>query len=79
MTAKTGIEQALEKYDGSPSKMAEAIGGSVIRQHIEHWLKSGVVPAAKAPDIAIATGISVDLLNPSVNWDAVRNAPQVAA
>ncbi len=78
MTQKTGIEQALEKYEGSPTKLAEAIGGNVIRQHVEHWLKSGVVPAAKAPDVALATGITVDLLNPSVNWDAVRNMPQAA-
>ena len=78
MIEKTGIERALEKFDGSPTKLAEAVGGSVMRQHVEHWLKSGVVPAAKAPDVALATGIPVDFLNPSVNWDAVRNMPQEA-
>lgn len=74
MEQKTGIELALEKFDKSPSKLAQAVGGSVLRQHIEHWLKTGRVPAEKAPDVMLASGISVDLLCPDANWDAVRNA-----
>lgn len=70
---QTGIQKALDLFHGSPSRLANAIGGSVIRQHIEHWLKTGRVPADKAPDVMLATGISVDLLCPDTNWDAVRN------
>jgi hypothetical protein len=77
MQHKTGIEQALEKFDNSPTKLAQAIGGTVIRQHIEHWLKAGKVPADKAPDVMVASGISVDLLCPEANWAAVRNAEAI--
>lgn len=73
METQTGIQLALEKFDNSPTKLAQAIGGSVIRQHIEHWVKTGRVPADKAPDVMLATGISVDLLCPDTNWEAVRN------
>lgn len=72
MDHKKGIELALEKFDNSPTKLAQAVGGSVIRQHVEHWLKSGRVPADKAPDVMVATGIDVDLLCPETNWRAVR-------
>ena len=74
MAKKTGIQKALDKYDGSPTRLAEAIGGDVLRQHIEHWLKAGVVPAAKAGEVSIVTGISLDQLNPTVNWDSIRSA-----
>lgn len=73
METKTGIELALEKFENSPTKLATAInGGSVMRQHVEHWLKSGRVPADKAPDVMIASGVPVDLLCPETNWAAVR-------
>lgn len=72
MEQKSGIELALEKFDNSPTKLALAVGGSVIRQHVEHWLKAKKVPAEKAPDVMVASGISVDLLCPDANWDAVR-------
>ena len=72
MSIKTGIEQALEKFDNSPTKLALAIGGNVVRQHIEHWVKTGIVPADKAPDVMLASGVPVDQLCPSVNWSAVR-------
>jgi DNA-binding transcriptional regulator YdaS (Cro superfamily) len=77
MESKTGIELAVEKFDNSPSKLAQAMGGEILRQHVEHWLKAGKVPAGKAPDVMLATGISVDLLCPDTNWTAVR-AMQVA-
>lgn len=71
---ETGIQKALDKFDGSPTKLAEAVGGNVLRQHVEHWVKAGVVPAARAPDVEAATGIPVEALNPSVNWAVVRGA-----
>lgn len=78
MTQKTGIELAVEKFDNSPSKLAQAVNGTVIRQHVEHWLKAGKVPADKAPDVMVASGVSVDLLCPDTNWEAVRNAQAVS-
>jgi hypothetical protein len=72
MEKKTGIELALEKFDNSPTKLAHAIEGSVIRQHVEHWLKAGKVPAEKAPDVMVASGVAVELLCPDTNWAAVR-------
>jgi hypothetical protein len=72
METKTGIELALEKFENSPTKLATAVGGNVIRQHVEHWLKAKRVPADKAPDVMLASGVPVDLLCPDTNWDAVR-------
>jgi len=72
MEQKTGIELALEKFENSPTKLAQAVGGSVIRQHVEHWLKAGRVPADKAPDVMVASGVDVSLLCPDTNWRAVR-------
>lgn len=72
--APSGIEQALKVFDGSPSKLAAAIGErKVTRQHIEHWRKTGKVPADKAPDVERVTGIPVEALCPGVAWDVVRS------
>jgi hypothetical protein len=78
MEHKTGIELALEKFDNSPTKLAQAMNGSVIRQHIEHWIKAGKVPADKAPDVMVASGIAVELLCPETNWAAVRDMQKAA-
>lgn len=74
----SGIEQALEKFGGSPSKLAAAIDGEVkvTRQHVEHWRKTGKVPADKAPDVQRVSGVPVELLCPGVNWGVVRGEPQ---
>lgn len=73
MAEKTGIELAIERFDNSPTKLARAVGGTTIRQHVEHWLKAGKVPADKAPDVMAATGIPVEELCPDTNWAVVRN------
>ena len=72
MAKQTGIELALKKFDDSPTKLATAIGNGVLRQHVEHGLKAGKVPADKAPSVMVATGVAVDLLCPGTDWDAVR-------
>lgn len=79
MQHKTGIEQALEKFDNSPTKLANAIGGTVIRQHIEHWLKAGKVPAEKAPNVEAATGIPAESLCPDTDWALIRGTKKRAA
>lgn len=71
MSHETGIQRAVSKFE-TPSKLAEAVGNGVLRQHVEHWLKSGRVSAEKAPDVAAATGIPVEELNDKVNWSLVR-------
>ncbi|MCY1376062.1 hypothetical protein D9M69_635230 [compost metagenome] len=71
MQQPTGIELAVT-MKGSPAKLAEAVGNGVLRQHVEHWLKAGVVSAEKAPYVAAATGIAIELLNSKVPWTLAR-------
>lgn len=71
MQQSTGIELAVE-MKGSPAKLAEAIGNGVLRQHVEHWLKTGRVSAERAPDVSAATGIAIEKLNDKVNWALAR-------
>lgn len=72
MEPKTGIQEAVDKFDGSPTKLAAAVGNGVLRQHIEHWLTTGRVAAEKCPDVAEATGIALERLNDKTNWEKVR-------
>lgn len=52
------IEKALAKFDGSPTKMAAAIGHGVLRQHVEHWVKSGRVPTEHCRAVYDLTGVA---------------------
>lgn len=72
MDQKTGIERALEAFEGSPTRLAAAIGNGVLRQHVEHWLQAKRVPADKCPEVADVTGIPLEDLNDKVNWALVR-------
>lgn len=74
MSKKTGIQAAVDKFDGSPSKLAEAIGNGVLRQHVEHWLKAGRVSAERTPEVSVATGVPCEQLNDRVNWSLAREA-----
>lgn len=74
MERKTGIQIALEKFEGSPSKLAEAVGNGVLRQHVEHWLKVGRVSAERTPEVSAATGVPCEMLNNRVNWQLAREA-----
>lgn len=78
MGQKTGIQMALEKFEGSPSKLAAAVGGGVLRQHVEHWLKAGRVAAERCPEVAAATGVALIDLNDKVNWALARKAKATA-
>ena len=42
--SKEAIRQAVELFDASPSRLAQAIGQPVKRQNVEHWLNTGRVP-----------------------------------
>lgn len=72
MTPLEALQAAVEKAGGSPSNLAAKIGGKIVRQNVEHWLKSGRVPAEHAPAIFRATGVACEALCPHVDWDAVR-------
>jgi hypothetical protein len=52
------IARAVAKFDNSPTKLATAIGGGCVRQHVEHWLKdTSAVPerfARPIHDICLA-------------------------
>lgn len=74
MIQKTGIQRAVDKFDGIPAKLAEAVGSGVLRQHVEHWLKAGRVGPEKCPEVAVATGIPCEELNDRVNWALAREA-----
>lgn len=79
MANKTGIQRAVDAFDSSPSKLAEAVGAGVLRQHVEHWLKVGRVSAERCPEVFAATGVPCEELNDKVNWALVRNGAQSEA
>lgn len=72
MGQKTGIQRAVELFGNSPTRLAAAVGGGLVRQHVEHWLSVGRVPAEKCPEVAVTTGVALEELNDKVNWDLVR-------
>lgn len=72
MDKKSGIRRAVEMFDNSPSKLAAALGNYVLRQHVEHWLTAGRVPAERTPDIAALTEIPEEEFNDKTNWSLVR-------
>lgn len=78
-TKKSGIQRAFEMYEGKSTALASACGEGVSRQNVEHWLSLNYVPSAKCPQVAIATGIPVEDLNPLHDWSAVRQALQLKA
>lgn len=57
MPKPPAIEKALAKFDGSPTKLAAAIGGKVLRQHVEHWRSRGNVPTEYVRRVSELTGI----------------------
>lgn len=59
MANKTGIQRAVEMFDGSPTRLAEAVGNGLLRQHVEHWLKKGWVSVERCVAIERATNGAV--------------------
>lgn len=74
MVTKTGIQEAVELFKGSPTALAAAVGGDVSRQNVEYWLGVGRVPEGKCPAVSVATGIPVERLNPLHDWAMVRRS-----
>jgi DNA-binding transcriptional regulator YdaS (Cro superfamily) len=79
MPKKTGIQEAVDLFDGSPTKLAAAVGDRVSRQNIEHWLEAGQVPHGKCSAVALATRIPVERLNPTHDWAKTRQALTIGA
>ena len=57
MSELSPVQKAVAVFDGSPTKMAGALGEGVLRQHVEHWLKSGRVPAEHCPAVSRLTRV----------------------
>ena len=72
MNQKTGIEKALALFGGSPTALAKAVGYGVLRQHIEHWVNAGRVPADRCPEVYAATKVPLDQLNKETRWHLIR-------
>lgn len=67
METATAVQRAVDMFDGSPTKLASQLGGDIKRQHVEHWLKKGRVPAEHCAVVAHATGIPLWELRPE-DW-----------
>lgn len=79
MPKKSGIQEAVDMYGGSPTALAASIGGDVSRQNVEHWLSTGIVPVSKCPSVAVATNVPVERLNPLHDWAKVRQSLALSA
>ena len=84
MRDKTGIQYAVEHFEGRPSKLAAAMGNGVLRQHVEHWLTAGRVPSGKCALVEQATGGAVTRkdLRPDdwhIVWPELAAMPATAA
>ena len=85
MPQRSAIQRGLDKFDGSPTKLAAAMGGDVLRQHVEHWVKSNRVPERCGARFAEVTGIPLWELYPN-DWHRIfpmvvgtKGAPKVPA
>lgn len=77
------VQRAFAVFDSSPTRMAAAIGGGVLRQSVEHWVKSDRIPTEHCRSVQELTGVMCWELRPDDWWriwpdlmDA-KGAPQV--
>ena len=75
-TDKTGIAEAVARYQGKPALLAEAIDEP--RTTVMHWLKTGIVPSDKCKKVETITLIPSERLNPKVDWAWYRSRPRPA-
>jgi DNA-binding transcriptional regulator YdaS (Cro superfamily) len=76
MTSAEALKAVLAMFDGSPTKLAAAIGGDIKRQNVEHWVSSGRVPPAQRPGVEHAAEGRVtaeDLSDDGVHWVRVSD------
>ena len=80
MTPLEALQEAVKLGGGTPATLAKGIGGKVLRQHIENWLRNGRgVPAAHCPAVERATGIRCEELRPDVEWSVLRKKKRAKA
>lgn len=85
MSKVSAVQRALNVFDGSPTKLAAALGDGVLRQHVEHWLKAGKVPEQHCFAVTQLTQVPVWELRPD-DWHRIwpmligtKGAPKVPA
>lgn len=80
MAQVSGVHEAVQECGGSPTTLAAAVGGKVVRQHVEYWLRIGKVPAEHVPAVHKAANgkVSYERLNPDVDWAYVANTAAAA-
>lgn len=66
----TPVQRALAHFDDSPTKMAAALGGGVLRQHVEHWRRSGRIPTEHCRAVHDLTGVKCWESRPD-DWYAI--------
>lgn len=74
-TPKEALEAAIAACEGqSATALAARIGGRVVRQNVEYWLKVGRVPAEHCPAIerAVMGAVKCEELCPGVAWEVLR-------
>ena len=69
-TRSNAVQRGLDKFEGSPTKLAAAIGEGVLRQHVEHWVKSERVPERVGARFAAVTGVPLWELYPH-DWHRI--------
>lgn len=70
------LHRALAEFENSPTAMAQAIGGSVQRQHVEYWVRVGYVPDEQHPGLERVTEgrVTCEQLARTPNrWSRIRD------
>ena len=80
MEHKPAIDRVVEFFDGSTTKVAIAIGGKVVRQNVDHWVKTKRIPSDFCPQIEQATNglVRCEDMRPDVAWSVLRQSPELA-
>lgn len=85
MSHVSAVQKAVDAFEGSPTKLAAAIGDGVLRQHVEHWLKRGRIPPERCVAVSNLTGVPEWELRPE-DWHKIwpnlvgtRGAPRTPA
>ena len=79
MTPDEALSTAIDVCGGTPSALAQALGGGLVRQNVEHWIAAKAVPAKHCPSIERETvkrgkPVRCEDLNPDVDWSVLRGS-----
>lgn len=59
MDPQRALLKAIEYCDGKTTELARRMGGSVVRQNVEYWLRTARIPVEQCAAIERATGGTV--------------------